>query len=596
MIRPMSPDTVIVLGLLLLAVILFVSDRLRSDLVAMIILGALLATGIITPEEGFSGFAHPATVAVAAMFVLSAGLERTGAVTRVGELLGHLGRWNRHGALLVMMFSVGAVSAFINNTAAVAILLPPVLTMARHIGTSPSKLLIPLSFASLFGGSCTLIGTSTNILVSSMAERYDQPAIGMFELSPLGLILAVAGLVYMATLGQKLLPDRGRGLDLTEEFGVSSYLTELEIVPGSELVGATIGDSALGREVDVDVLAIVRQGRTMTLPRVNTVLEEGDVLWVRSDLAAMRAFRAAAWVRIRPKKKWADEGLEAGDATIVEAVVAPGSPLIGNSLADSDFRNRYGATVLAIRHHDEIRHSRLATAPLSAGDALLIEAPRSQMGRLRDRREFVVISDMGPLEEEPRRRWVASAIVAGVVVAATTGLAHIAVAAVVGAIALVLTRCLHLDEAYAAIDWQVVFLLGGILPLGLALEKSGGAALLAGLLVDGVGSYGPVAILSALFLVTTLLTAFMSNNATAALLIPIALTTAASLGIDPRPLIITIAFGASAAFMTPVGYQTNLLVYGPGSYRFSDYVRVGVPLTLIYWLLVTLLVPVFWPF
>jgi di/tricarboxylate transporter len=592
----MSPDTAVVLGLLVAAVVLFVSDRLRSDLVAMIILGTLLATGIIAPDEGFSGFAHPATVAVAAMFVLSAGLERTGAVNRVGELLGGLGRRNHRLAIATMMISVGTVSAFINNTAAVAILIAPVLTMARHVGTSPSKLLIPLSFASLFGGSCTLIGTSTNILVSSMAERHGQAPIGMFELTPFGLILAVAGLAFMVTVGQRLLPDRGRGADLTEEFDVRSYLTELEIVPGSQLIGATVGNCALGHEVDADVLAVVRQGRTITLPQPNIVLEEGDVLWVRSDLAAMRAFRAADWVRIHPGRTWADEGLEAGDATIIEAVVAPGSSLIGTSLAETDFRNRFGATVLAIRHHDEIRHSRLATTHLSAGDALLVEAPRSQMLRLRGRREFVVVSDIGPLDEQPTRRRTALLIVAGVVALAATGLAHIAVAALLGALALVLARCLRLDEAYSAIDWQVIFLLGGILPLGLALERTGGADLIAGLLVDGVGGLGPVAILSALFLVTTLLTAFMSNNATAALLVPIAVTTAAGIGIDPRPLVITIAFGASASFMTPVGYQTNLLVYGPGSYRFSDYLKVGVPLTLVFWLLATLLIPVFWPF
>jgi di/tricarboxylate transporter len=494
------------------------------------------------------------------------------------------------------MVSVGAVSAFINNTAAVAILLPPVLAMARRIGVSPSKLLIPLSFASLFGGSCTLIGTSTNLLVSSMGERHGQPPIGMFELSGVGVILALAGLVYMTTIGQRLLPDRGRGADLTEEFDIGSYLTELEIVPGSRLIGTTVGSCALAKEMDADVLAVVRQGQTMTLPRANTVLEPGDILWVRSDLTAMGAFRNADWVKIRPREDWADLGLESADATIIEAVVAPGSPLIGKSLEESDFRNRFRATVLAIRHHDHIRHSRLATTRLAAGDALLLEAPRSQISALRRRREFVVVSDVGPLEAPRRRRLVAMVIVGVVVAAAAAGAAHISVAALIGALLLVLTGCLRLDEAYTAIDWQVVFLLGGILPLGLALERTGGADLLAGVLIGWVGSYGPHAILSTLFLVTTILTAFMSNTATAALLVPIAVTTAGTLGIDPRPLIIAIAFGASASFMTPVGYQTNLLVYGPGSYRFGDYLKVGVPLTIVFWALATVLIPLFWSF
>jgi len=591
----MATSTAVVLGLMALAVGLFVSDRLRSDMVAMIILGALLFTGIITPEEGFSGFGHPATVAVAAMFVLSAGLERTGAVASVGELLGGLGRRSPRGALIAMMFAIAVVSAFINNTAAVAILLPSVLTMARRIDVSPSKLLIPLSFASLFGGSCTLIGTSTNLLVSSLCEEFGQAPIRMFELSGVGVALAVAGLIYMATIGSRLLPDRGHGADLTEEFDVGSYLTELEIVPGSKLVGATVGNCALSK-TDVDVLAVVRQGQTMTLPQVNTVLEENDVLWVRSDLNAMRTLRAADWIRIRHGRTWRDRGLEADDATIIEAVVAPGSSLIGKSLVDSDFRNRFGATVLAIRHHDEIRHDRLATTPLAAGDALLIESPRSQLPLLKRRREFVVVSDVGPLDDKPRRRVTAVLIIAGVILAAATGAAHISAAALVGAVLLILTGSLRLDEAYRAVDWQVVFLLAGILPLGIALQKTGGADMLANLLIDGVGRYGPVAILAALYLVTTVLTAFMSNTATAALLVPIAVTAAAGLGIDPRPLLIAIAFGASASFMTPVGYQTNLLVYGPGSYRFSDYIKVGVPLTLVFWALAVVLIPVVWPF
>lgn len=277
-------------------------------------------------------------------------------------------------------------------------------------------------------------------------------------------------------------------------------------------------------------------------------------------------------------------------------MVAPGSALIGKSLIDSDFRNRFGATVLAIRHHDEIRHDRLASTSLAAGDALLIESPRSQLSRLKRRREFVVVSDVGSLDEKPRRRITAVLIVAGVVVAAATGVAHIAAAALVGAILLILSGSLRLDEAYRAVDWQVVFLLGGILPLGIALQKTGGADMLANLLINWVGDHGPVAILAALYLTTTVLTAFMSNTATAALLVPIAVTTAASLDIDPRPLLVAIAFGASASFMTPVGYQTNLLVYGPGSYRFSDYIKIGVPLTLIFWVIATLLIPLAWPF
>lgn len=592
----MSPDAALVLAVMVLAVVLFVADRPRSDVVAMLVLAILLVAGIVSPEQAFAGFAHPATITVAAMFVLSAGLERSGLVALLGVGLTTIGRRSLPLALLTMMVGVGFASAFINNTAAVAILLPTVMALAREIRVSPSKLLIPLSFSSLFGGICTLIGTSTNILVSSLMAAHGHPPLGMFELGGLGLVFSVAGLGYMLLLGHRLLPDRGVAADLTEEFQVEGYLTEAEVLPGSRLVDRPLGTTLLADSSDVDVLAVVRHGVTMTLPPPNAVLEAGDLLWIRCDLGRMRALVGESGLRLRPDRSWADAQLEAGNATLVEAVVAPNSEFVGRTLGEVDLRARLRATVLAVRHHDRLVHDHLAELPLSAGDALLIEVPKERIGMLRREREFVVVSDVGPLEPEPPRGRLAVAIVTAVVVVAAAGITDIVAAATLGALAMVLTRCLKVDEAYAAIEWRVVFLLGGILALGAALDNTGAAAGLSRLIVEGAGPWGPHAVLAVVYLATTLLTAVMSNNATAVLMTPIAFQAAAVLGIDPRPLVVAIAYAASASFMTPVGYQTNLLVYGPGGYRFFDYVRVGTPLNLLFWALAVMLIPVFWSF
>jgi di/tricarboxylate transporter len=589
-------DAIIVVGVLVGAVVLFVSERLRSDIVALLALATLLAAGILAPEEGFAGFANPATVTVAAMFVLSAGLERTGAVSVVGGLLERIGRRSPTMALVAMMAGVAFVSAFVNNTAAVAVMLPSVIALSRAIGVSPSKLLIPLSYASLFGGVCTLFGTSTNILVGSLAEDAGQRPFGVFELTPIGLVLLVCGTLYVVLVGTRLLPSRGASNDLAEEFAVWDYVLEIRLMRGDPSVGSPLGSAQLVTDLRLDVLAVERDGEILTLPRSGLVLHEGDVLRVRCDLDMVKRLEARAGVEVGPRRLWRDEALGGDDATLVEAVVAPSSVVEGQTLREIGLRGRFGATALAIRHHDRLVQSRLADTPLRGGDALLVELATSRVPSLRASREFVVVSERGSLAPVVRRAVPAVAVVCGVVAAAASGVVPIAVSAVIGALMLVLLGSLSVEEAYRSLDARVIVLLGGILPLGTALERTGVAALLAHGLVEVVGPLGPVAAMSAIFGVTSILTAVMSNTATAALLVPIALGVASALGVDPRPFLAAVAYGASTSFMTPMSYQTNLMVYGPGSYRFADYLRIGTPLTLMFWLLATLLVPLAWPF
>jgi di/tricarboxylate transporter len=417
----------------------------------------------------------------------------------------------------------------------------------------------------------------------------------MFEIAPLGLILGSIGLLYMMTFGNRLLPDRGHSADLTDEFRMDDYLTELDIPEGSPLIRHALFETPLFTDREVDVLAVIRDGQPMTLPHADIILERGDILRVRCDLDEVKILGGDPSVRLRPRRHWEDEELETGEAVLIEAVVAPNSRLVGHTLREVDFRNRYGATVLAIRHHDHLVHSHLPDTELSAGDALLVEVPAEHRGLLRTHRDFVVVSDVPVEAEKPRKVIPALAVVAGVVALAALGVAPIEITAVIGAVGMVVVGALNMDQAYRAVEWRVIFLLGGLLGLGTALETTGVAEMMSEMLIQGTGVWGPIAVVSGVYLLTSLLTSVMSNNATAALIMPVALSAAATMGMNPRALVIAVAFGASASFMTPVGYQTNLLVYGPGSYRFSDYLRVGGPLNLVFWVLATFLIPVFWP-
>lgn len=584
-----------VLAILVLAVVLFVTERLPVDLVALCVMALLLVTGIVTPAEGFAGFSNSATVTVGAMFVLSAGLARTGLLNHVGLALGRLARGRFWLGLMALMLVVGSMSAFINNTAAVAIFLPIALTVAAQSQTSPSKLLIPLSFASMFGGVCTLLGTSTNILVNAIAVQHGLAPFGVFEFASLGLVFFVVGIVYMGAIGVRLVPARRAPGELTDTYGMSQYLTEVTVEATSPSVGQPLHRAPLVRDLDLDVLRIRRGERTLVVPLPDVVLQAGDVLRVRSDVAKIRDLQRREGVSLKARAGWHDADLERDDTVLLEVVVRPGSMLDGRSLAEARLRNTLGVTALAVRHRDQLLHERLGHTRLIAGDVLLLEVPRSRLEQLKQHEGFVLVSEVVLPRFRPDRVAAAIAIMVAVVVAATIGLAPIAVTATAGCVLMVLTGCLTLEEAYRAIEWKVIFLLAGVLTLGVALENTGGARLIAGTIVGTVGAWGPVALVSAFYLVTSLLTETMSNNATAALLAPVALVAADSLGVDARPLLMAITFAASASFLTPVGYQTNTLIYGPGQYRFRDFFVVGLPLNLMFWLLATWLIPRIWP-
>ena len=591
----MTWEIAFVLGLTVCAVVLFVTEKFSTDIVAILVMIVLLVFRVLTPAEGLAGFANTATVTVGAMFVLSAGMFRSGAVNFVGKALGRLARHSSRLMLFVLMVGVGVLSAFLNNTAAVAILIPVVIVVARRAKTSPSKLLMPLSFASMFGGMCTVLGTSTNILASSIAEQAGLGAFSMFEFTKLGIIFFAVGVAYMMTLGRRLVPDhRGQG-DLTTSFGLGDYLTDLVLQTESKSVGHPLASAPLVKELNIDVLQILR-GEDTLRPTPETILREGDVLRIQGDLRTINELKGRAGVTFGMSMKWQDEHLQSTDTRLVEAVVGPSSPLAGKSLTESRLRENYGASVLAIRQHGTLRQGQFENITLMPGDALLIDVPNDQIEHLTQQRVFLVVSRAGIPRFDWRKASKAVAIVVAVVVVAATGLLPIVAAAATGALMMVLSGCLSTEEAYGAIEWNVLFLLAGMLSLGAAMEKTGASTMLADGMIDSVGGLGPLALLAAFFGATMLLTEVMSNNATVALLLPIAITTAQAIDIDPSAFMFAVVFAASSSFMTPVGYQTNTMIYGPGQYRFKDFARVGAPLNLIFWALGTLLIPWFWPF
>lgn len=590
----MTIEILFVLALVAMAVALFASEKLPVDMVALIIMAVLLLSGVVSPEEGIAGFSNTATVTVAAMFVISAALFRTGAVETLGRVSARVFQVNLWAGLVVMMITVGVMSAFINNTPVVAIFMPIVLGVSAKIGVSPSKILMPLSFASMFGGVCTLIGTSTNILVSSIAERSGYEPFSMFEFSRMGVLFFLAGTVYMLLWGVRHIPGRREPADLTRQYGMGRYLTEVVLLEGGQSVGTTVARCPLVAEVGVEILEIDRGDLRMVVPPAQTVLEAGDLLRVVGDVEKIRELAERQGIELRTAHRDEQE-LETEDRVLVEAVIAPGATLVGETLKSSRFRNTFGANVLAIRHQGSVRHVDLADTILQAGDVLLTEVRRDHLPELQNNESFVMVSALALPEFRRSKAALALGIVALVVAAASTGLLPIVVAAIAGCVLLVLTGCITLTESYRAIDWQVIFLLAGALTLGVALESSGSAALLAGGLVNAAGKLGPVAIISALYLLTFLLTSAMSNNATAVLLAPIAIGAAQVMEVDPRPLLMAVTFAASASFMTPVGYQTNTMIYGVGQYRFADFLRIGTPLSVLFWIMATFLIPVFWP-
>lgn len=587
----MTIEIVLTFIIIALAMLCFVKEWFTVDTVSAGVMLAFIITGILTPEEGFSGFNNNATLTVAAMFVISAAIFKTGILNDFTKLLLVLGKSSYLLTLLSVMVFSGIISAFINDTSVVALLLPVVIQVCHRTKISPSKLLMPLSFGALMGGTCTLIGTSTNILVSGIAERSGLDGFSMFLMTPGGIWFLGIGILYMVTIGHFLLPDRKSVTPLDDFTDIGNYLTEIILLPQAKSAGKALGQSRLVREFEVEILRITRNGENVPVSAF-TVFQPGDVVKVKCNIEKMKKLEKAEGILIK-----ADTKTSIDESKLFEAMIPPGSDFIGKTLAQINFRNKYqGAAVLAIRHRDDIVYDKLAHSQLKAGDVLLVRADTKTINQLKSNDDLLILSKVEQEKTDLKITLPVLLIAFSVIVLSALQIMPLVLSAAIGVILLIGIKAITPEEAYKAIDWKVIFMLAGVLSMGTALQKTGASVIISKSVVDVFGQYGPRAILSAYFLLTFLMTNFMSNNATAALLAPVAIQTAFNLQVNPTPFLMAITYAASLSFMTPIGYQTNVMIYTPGNYRFNDYLKVGTPLNIIMWILASIIIPVLYPF
>ncbi|MEO0012156.1 MAG: hypothetical protein RLZZ535_545 [Cyanobacteriota bacterium] len=584
------------LGVVIAALICFITEWLPVDITALCVAVVLIVLGLVTPDEGIAGFGNSATITVMAMFILSAGITRTGVVQVFRDLLLKWGGKSVTRQILVMGILVGPISAFINNTAVVAIFLPIVEEWCKKRGISPSKLLMPLSFVTVLGGMITVIGTSTNVLASGIAKDLGYGEFRLFQFSALGIITFLIGLAYLALIAPRLLPNRKNlTSDLVSEgYGLEDYVTEVIVSPTSKLIGQTFRSAQLQRDSQVDVLEIIRDQERLPQPVTSRTIRAEDILLVRGKTDDVLKIRAEQGLDILPDVKFNQKTLatelNSTDEGVAEVLILSNSRLIGATLKDLRFRQRYNLTVLALRRGEELIRERLGRVSLRFGDLLLVQGDKQSLLGLQTTRELLVIEQKEPEAIRRDKAWLAIAIILGVVLIAAFDLLPILVSALMGVVLMIVTGVIKPGEVYGAVRWDVIFLLAGLIPLGTAMENSGATKWLADNLMVLGGNFSGYWVLLFFYIITSLLTEILSNNATVVLLLPIAAEVAKALSLNPISLMFAVTFAASNSFMTPIGYQTNTMVYGPGGYKFWDFFRVGAPLNLLMTIVTPLLI------
>ncbi len=603
---PVTAEMLVVFALIILALVLFATERFPIDVTAILVMVLLMVLEPwtqISPREGISGFANPATITVLAMLILSTGINRTGLVQLIGRKMAAFAGTDRRKQLAATVGVTGPVSGFINNTPVVAILVPVIADLAHEGKTSPSKLLMPLSFASMLGGTLTLIGTSTNILASDIAAQLgaESPglglhAFGMFEFTKLGVIVFAVGALYLMTIGVRLLPKRiPADEDLVEEYALQEYLADVVVPANSPLIGQTVREALGDDDLDIDVLQLIRYGEQFDEPLARKEIHENDTLRLRTNRETLEYIIDAEGLTLSGGPRTEDDlHPEEEEPVLVEVVIPSGSFLVGETLASSSFRQRYDANVLAFRTRGDIVRDRFEDIRIRVGDTFLVQAPPDSLTRLVENEDFIVAHEFDEVTYRTEKIPFAVGIIASVVALPALNILPIVVSALAGVVAMIFTGVLKPTELYSSVEWNVIFLLAGVIPLGIALQQTGAAALL-GDAVASTGEFLPViGVLWVFYLATGLLTSVISNNASVVLMIPVAANTAQSIGANAFAFVLAVTFAASTAFMTPVGYQTNLFVYGPGGYTFSDFLRVGAPLQFLLSIVTVLGIAFFW--
>jgi di/tricarboxylate transporter len=590
-----------ILGLIGLALALFAFEVARPDIIALGVTLTLLLSGVITIHEGFLGFSNPAVITVMGMFILSSGLVRTGVADRLAHMIARIGSGNPTILTLTVMLTVGLMSAFMNNIGAVAILLPAMFIISQQSNYPSTKLLMPLAFGSLLGGLTTLIGTPPNLLVAIALEEYGFRGFRMFDFFPTGLAVMATGALYMATIGRRLIPTRIQPANLTRRYELQDYLTEVVIPSGSPLIGKSLRESGLRQKYGLTVTRVRRKndGNTVSLtPTPETTLRLEDQLIVEGDVSQVLQFKGTGPLQIYAAHKFTDENLTGEGAQLAEVAIAPSARILGNSINQGQIRRLYGVLVLALRRRGRTLQERFTSLPLEVGDVLLVQGTPEALEEVAKSSDFLVANRLDHAVRDPKKAPVALVIMAVSVGLAATGLLHISVAAMLGVLLMALSGCVKLDDMYYDVEWRVVFLIALMMPLGMAMDEDhiGTANWLANQVVGAAGDHGPLVVMGSILLFTMLITAVMSNAAAAVLLAPIGIAVAQGMNLQPHPFLMAIAIGASTTFLTPVGHQANVLVYGVGNYRFLDFARTGALLTLLIFIVTLLVVPAVWPF
>lgn len=580
-------EAILTVSILVLALIGFITEWLSPEFIALSASILLMLFKIITPEEGLSGFSNSATITVCAMFILSYGVTRTGVVQTVRNFLIKWGGKHPSRQILVLGGVIGPISAFINNTAVVAIFLPLVEDWCKQQKVSVSKLMIPLSYVTILGGMMTLLGTSTNILASGVSEQLGYGELSIFQFTPLGILTFLIGLIYLAYVVPKLLPDRKSPNSFLEDqdYNLKNYLSELIITPQSNLVGQTLKSSEIQRRFDLDVLKLIQNGVEFSQPIADKTLSVGDILVVHSRKEELLKIREEKGLSLVPDIQFKAEHLESlldsQTEQMGEALILSNSRLIGLTLKDLRFRQRYNATVLAIRRGSEILQDQLGKIPLRFGDLMLVQGSKQSFIGLQNTREILVLEQQNVENLRTEKAVIALSIIIGVILVSAFGLTSILISSLAGVILMLVTGCLKPGEVYGAVRWDVILLLAGLIPLGVAMENSGTTQFLAKQLATLGENVSGFWVLACFYVFTSLLTEVLSNNASVVLMIPIATEVATNLNLNPIAFIIAITFAASNSFMTPIGYQTNTMVYSAGGYKFVDFVRAGTPLNIL---------------
>jgi di/tricarboxylate transporter len=591
----------LILIIIALAFVLFATEALPIDVVALLTLGILIITGRLTLEQSLAGFSNPAVITIATLFVLSHALKKSGILEYVIIRINKIVSRSKILGLSIYWLSIAVASAFVNNTAVVALFIPVTLRMAERFDISPSKVLIPLSYSAILGGTLTLVGTSTNLLVNSILVQNDNyTALGLFEFARFGIVNLVIGITYVVTIGPRLIPSRIVKKNLTENYQLGEFLTEVKILEDSPMIDKTCLDRGINKNYDIIVLNILRGDHTITKQIRDTKLKAGDVLSVRGSLDDFIRMKKIEKVSLISDEKMTQRELESEDNVLIEGVVRNRSRIVGRSLMKINFRRRFGAFVLAIRREGKLVHNKIATVVLKPFDTLLIYGTREKVNELASSGNFIILGEVDAELKKHRFWWMSIVVIFIVIMVAALAFMTIVKAALLGVIVLLVFGVVTPQEAYRAIHWQVIILIAALIPLQYAVAESGTAEWIGStlLVLSSVfpAEIVPYVLLSLVYLITTVLTEVASNAATAIIMTPIVLVLSLNLGLDPRPFIFGICFAASASFITPVGYQTNLMIYGPGGYKFTDYIKVGSPLAIILWIAATFLIPVIWPF